>query len=78
MTALPRTESDDVPLRYEPMIEPEFISHEEGERLLDEQARKYLGISGPEFRCKVRSGELADTHDPNFMRVWFLLDLGVE
>ena len=78
MSALPRTEPDDVPLAYEPNVEPEFLSREEGELLLDEKARKYLGMSGPEFRHRVRSGEIKYSDDPNFLRVWFLLELGLE
>ncbi len=78
MCALPTPNHDDEPVLPSSRVMPEFISREEGERLLDEQARKYLGISGPEFRRRVREGEPGCSDDPNYMRVWFLLDLGME
>jgi hypothetical protein len=61
-----------------PRVQPEFISREEGERLLDEKARKFLGMSGPEFRRKFRSGEITYADHPDVIRVSFLISLGLE
>lgn len=51
-----------------------YLSKQEGTRLLDRQARKYLGISGPEFRHQYRDGAL-DPEETNVIRVSLLLPL---
>ena len=69
MTA-PRTEADGVVLHY--------VDREEGAAILDQQARKYLNMSGPEFARAFCAGEL-DIEDTSVMRVYFLLGLaGIE
>ncbi len=50
------------------------ISRREGSVLLDRQARKYLNISGDEFRRQYRAGML-DAEDSRVIRVSFLLPL---
>lgn len=50
-----------------------WITKEEGVELLDRQARKYLGMSGPEFRDKYRSGELTEDDHPEVVRVAMLI-----
>jgi hypothetical protein len=65
MTA-PHAEPDGVVL--------EFVSRDEGARILDKQARKYLGMTGPEFARAFCAGEL-DAEDRNVIRIYFLLGL---
>jgi len=56
----------------------EFITREEGVKILDRQARKYLNMSGPEFARAFCAGDL-DTEDRNVIRIYFLLGLaGIE
>lgn len=40
-----------------------------GRELLDEQARKYIGIDGPEFLRRWDAGEIDADEDPDLMRV---------
>ena len=69
MTA-PHTELDGVVL--------EFVDREEGARILERQAQKYLNMSGQEFARAFCAGEL-DTEDNNVIRIYFLLGLaGIE
>jgi hypothetical protein len=50
------------------------LSPEEGKRLLDEQARRYLGMSGQEFVRAWSEGRFDDNPDrPEVMRVAMLL-----
>jgi hypothetical protein len=49
------------------------LDHEAGRELVDEQARKYLGISGEEFRRRWEAGEVDADDDPDVMRVAMLL-----
>lgn len=49
-----------------------FISLDEGRALLDKQARKYLNMSGEEFRRQYRAG-LLDYEQSDVIRVSFLL-----
>jgi hypothetical protein len=50
------------------------LSLEEGRRLLDKQARRYLNMSGDEFIKKWESGEFDDDPDrPEVMEVAMLL-----
>jgi hypothetical protein len=46
---------------------------EAGRELVDEQARKYLGISGEEFARRWEAGEIDADDDPDVMRVAMLL-----
>lgn len=54
---------------------PRYLSKSEGAELLDRQARKYLQMSGPEFRDKYRSGVLRGSDHPEVTRVSFLIPL---
>ncbi len=57
---------------------PEYISKRQGADLLDRQARKYLRISGAEFRERYASGNL-DGLDPEAVRrVSFILPMSEE
>ncbi len=56
-------------------VQPEYISRAEGVALLDRQARKYLGMSGQEFRDKFRSGELTYDDHPDVVRVAMIIPL---
>jgi hypothetical protein len=49
------------------------LDREAGSELLDEQARKYLGISGEEFMRRWYAGEIEADDDPHVMRVAMLL-----
>jgi len=69
-----RTRRDSRPETYRPP-QPKWITKDEGVELLDRQARKYLGMSGPEFRDKFRSGELTENDHPEVIRVSFLIPL---
>lgn len=53
-------------------VEVRELSREAGQELLDEQARKYLGISGPEFLHRWQAGEIDADDDPDVMRVAML------
>lgn len=50
------------------------ISRREGSALLDRQARKYLDMSGDDFRRRYQDGSL-DVEDTRVIRVSFLLPL---
>lgn len=52
------------------------MSYEEGRAVLDEQARRYLGVDGDEFVRRWDAGEFADADSrPGVMRVAMLLPL---
>jgi len=51
------------------------LSKDEGEKLLDRQARKYLHMSGKEFVRRWKAKEFDDPDRPEIMRVAFLLPL---
>lgn len=52
----------------------DLISVSEGIEILDQQARKYLGMSGEEFLRRYEAGELDDDdYDFNVMRVSMLI-----
>ncbi|MBK5218385.1 MAG: hypothetical protein JJE35_01165 [Thermoleophilia bacterium] len=53
-------------------IEVRELDREAGQELLDEQARKFLGISGPEFLRRWQAGEIDADSDPDVMRVAML------
>ena len=50
------------------------LTREEGRRLLDERARRFLGMSGDEFRRRYEAGEL-DPDDDHVLGVALLLPL---
>lgn len=52
-----------------PIVE---LSEEEGRALFDEQARKYMGMSGDEFLRKWDAGEI---EDPDRSEVWTVVFL---
>jgi len=54
----------------------EFLSPEEGERLLDEQARRYLHMSGKEFVRRWKAKQIKDPDRPEVMQVAFLMPFG--
>lgn len=53
-------------------IEVRELDQEAGRELLDEQARKYLGIGGQEFLRRWDAGEIDADADPDVMRVAML------
>jgi hypothetical protein len=62
-------------MRPEPDTEIRDVSVEEGEQLLDEQARRYLSMTGEEFARRWASGELEADTAADVMRVAMLLPL---
>ncbi len=59
----------------DPGIEIRELSTAEGERLLDKQARHYLGMSGQAFARRWAAGEFDADEHPDMMRVAMLLPL---
>ena len=53
----------------------ETMTREEGLRLLDRQARKFLGMSGEEFVRQYREGRFDNPHRLEVARVAVLLPL---
>ena len=53
-----------------------ILSRDEGRRLLDREARRYLGISGDEFVRQWKAKKIKDPDRPEVMRVAFLLPFG--
>jgi hypothetical protein len=53
-------------------IEVRELDREAGRELLDEQARKYLGIGGQEFLRRWDAGEIDADEDSDVMRVAML------
>jgi hypothetical protein len=51
------------------------LDPEQWEQLVDEQARKYLGISGEEFERRLNAGEIDIDDSPDVTRVAMLLPL---
>lgn len=51
----------------------DYVGIAEGKRLLDRQARKYLGMSGAEFAEKYRANEIPDPDRSDVIRVAMLL-----
>lgn len=51
------------------------ISPREGSALLDRQARKYLNMSGDDFKQQYRAGTIADPERSAVIRVSMLLPL---
>jgi hypothetical protein len=56
-------------------VRPEYISKQEAGALLDRQARKYLEMSGAEFRERYESGNLAGLDPDAVRRVSFILPM---
>lgn len=54
------------------------ISRRDGSQLLDRQARKYLGMSGEDFKRQYRAGKIEDTERSEVVRVSLLLPLAEE
>jgi hypothetical protein len=52
------------------------LSKQEGEKLLDRQARRYLRMSGKEFVRRWKAKKIKDPDRPEVMRVAFLLPFG--
>ena len=52
------------------------LSRDEGEKLLDRQARRYLRMSGKEFGRKWKAKKIKNPDRPEVMRVAFLLPFG--
>lgn len=52
-----------------------FLTREEGWEILDEQARRYMGMSAEEFIRSWKAGEIEDPDRPEVMRVLSLLPL---
>lgn len=50
-----------------------YVTVRRGEKLLDEQAQKYLKMSGTEFAQKYRAGEIPDPDRSEVIRVAMLL-----
>ena len=55
-----------------------YLTKEEAEDLFDRQARKYLGMSGVEFRRQYQAGAFDDPCRSDFIRVYFLMRLADE
>ncbi len=51
------------------------ITKRDGEQLLDRQARKYLGMSGAEFKRQYRAGTIEDPDRSAVIRVSLLMPL---
>lgn len=56
----------------------QYISPQEGTELLDRQARKYLGMSGEEFKRRYREGTIEDPERADVLAIAFLLPLAEE
>ena len=52
-----------------------YVSRQRGKRILDRQARKYLGMSGEEFARQYRAGEIEDADRSDVIRVAMLIPL---
>ena len=53
-----------------------ILSRDEGQKLLDRQARRYLRMSGKQFVRKWKTKKIKDPDRPEVMRVAFLLPFG--
>lgn len=65
-------------IRRVALLEPsdvKQISRREGSELLDRQARKYLGMSGEEFKRQYRAGTIEDSERSEVIRVSMLIPL---
>jgi hypothetical protein len=53
------------------------LTPEQWDQLVDEKARKYLGMSGEQFKRRLESGEIHIDDSPEVTRVAMLLPLRV-
>jgi len=53
----------------------EYVSQQQGVEILDQQAWKYLGMSGQEFVQRYRAGEIDDPTRTDVRRVAMLIPL---
>ena len=53
-----------------------ILSRDEGQKILDRQARRYLRMSGKQFVRKWKTKKIKDPDRPEVMRVAFLLPFG--
>ena len=53
----------------------EYITREEGSRLLDQRAREYLGMSGEEFKRRYREGTIEDPERSDVIMLSFLIPM---
>ncbi len=51
------------------------VSRSRGRKILDVQARKYLGMSGEEFARKYQAGEIEEPDRADVLRVAMLIPL---
>lgn len=49
------------------------LTNKGGRNLFDRQARKYLGISGEEFRRRYQAGDLSQFDDSDVIRITLLM-----
>jgi hypothetical protein len=61
-----------------PMARTETLDRQEAKHLLDRQARKYLDMSGKDFKERYRAGTLEDAHTPRVIRVASLIPFSEE
>jgi len=59
--------------RIRPSGRTEILERQEAKHLLDQQARKYLNMSGDDFKARYRAGTLQDAHTSNVTRVAALI-----
>ncbi len=52
------------------------LSRKAGKKLLNSQAKRYLGISGEDFVRRWNNKEFKDPEDPAVMKVAFLIPFG--
>ena len=60
-------------VRDTPDIEVEELSPQEIDDIVDAMARRYLGISGEEFRCRWEAREITEDDHPGVTRIVMLL-----
>ena len=53
-----------------------FLTEEEGKSLLDQQARRYLKMSGEEFVRRWKAKKIKNPDRPEVMQVAFLIPFG--
>ena len=63
-------------LKASPKTPAKILTREEGKRLLDQQARHFLKMSGDEFLRKWNAKEFDDPDRPEVMQVAFLAPFG--
>lgn len=75
MIAIKRSSKRPIGGRFRMVSKPQSraVSKEEGSRILDRQARKYLEMSGHDFKAQYQSGKIKDSDRPNVARVAALI-----